>query len=218
MLFLIALLVVHFYPLAKEIIANKGDEALIVDYISSLGMKGALILIGLEVLQLIVAFIPEVLIDIMCGLCYGIWWGTLIGVAGITLGNLIVFIVMRQLKNLLAPIVMKKTKRKEILAPEMLARIKRPEIIVFFCFLMPFIPNGIIPFVFSQTKISLPKYLPATALGLIPSTFICALLGERIAGGDYTAAAVIAVMFLIIALITVIFRKRIMALITKENN
>jgi len=58
MLGLIALMVIHLYPLAKEIIADTSDETPVVNYIESYGIKGVPILLGLEALQIIVAFIP----------------------------------------------------------------------------------------------------------------------------------------------------------------
>jgi len=214
MLGLIALLVAHLYPLAKEIIANAGDETQVVRYIDSYGVKGVPILLGLEALQIIVAFIPEAAVDVLSGLCYGVWWGALISIAGITLGNVLVFVALRQLKTLLAPFFKKKTRRKEGLTPEVISRVRHPELIAFFFFLIPCFPNGIVPYVFAQTKIPLPKYLLAVVAGLVPSTFLCTFLGERLSNGHYTTAIIAAVIFLGTAGAALLFKKKIMAKIT----
>ena len=214
MLGLIALLVIHLYPLGKEIIANAGDETQVVNYIESYGVKGVPILLGLEALQIIVAFIPEAAVNVLSGLCYGVWWGALISIAGILLGNVLVFAALRQLKNLFAPLFKKKRRREGDLTPEAVSRLKRPELIAFFLFLIPCIPNGIVPYVFAQTKIPLPRYLLAVAAGLVPSTFLCTFLGDRLADGHYTAAIVIAAVFLVVTVVALVFRKKLMAKLT----
>ncbi|MCL1952659.1 MAG: VTT domain-containing protein [Oscillospiraceae bacterium] len=214
MLGLIALLVVHLYPLAKELIADTGDETRVVHYIESYGVRGVPILLGLEALQIIVAFIPEAAVNVLSGLCYGVWWGALISIAGIVLGNVLVFVALRQLKHLFEPFFRKKAGRRGDISPEMISRLKRPELIAFFFFLIPCIPNGIVPYVFAQTKISLPRYLLAVAAGLVPSTFLCTFLGERLSNGHYTTAIIVAAVFLAVTVIALLFRKKLMAKIT----
>ena len=94
MLGLIAIMVVDLLPLLKQVAANAGDESKIVEYISSYGFKGVPILIGLQALQVITAVIPSAAIQVLTGLCYGVWWGTLINLVGCVLGNLIIFVAM----------------------------------------------------------------------------------------------------------------------------
>ena len=217
MLCFIAVMIIHLYPLVNEIIANVDDETKVVNYIQSNGLKGVPILLGLQALQIIVAFIPAAAIHVLVGLCYGVWWGTLISIAGITLGNVIVFIMIRQLKNLFAPFFVKNTKHKGRLNPETIARVKRPAMIAFFFFLIPFFPNGIVPYVFAQTKISLPKYLLAVTAGVVPSVVMCTFLGQRLSEGSYYVAIIVAVIFLLIAAAALLFKGRIIAKITAES-
>jgi len=214
MLGLIALLVAHLYPLGREVVENVGDETRVIDYIESYGWKGVPILMGLEALQIIVAVIPEAAVNVLSGLCYGVWWGALISVAGIALGNIVVFVALRQLKNLFAPFFKKKTKSKNGLSPEMLARVRRPELIAFFFFLIPCFPNGIMPYVFAQTKIPLPRYLLAVVAGIVPSTFLCTFLGDRLSKGHYGIAIAAAAVFLLIALLALLFKNKLVAKIT----
>ena len=87
-------MVVDLLPLLRQVAANAGDESKIVKYIASYGFKGVPILIGLQALQVITAVIPSAAIQLLTGLCYGVWWGTLINLVGCVLGNLIIFVAM----------------------------------------------------------------------------------------------------------------------------
>jgi len=211
---LIVLMVVDLLPLVENVIKDAGDESSMVSYIDSYGAKGIPILMGMQALQIIVAVIPSAAIQVLTGLCYGAYWGTLINIVGSVLGNTIVFVAVRQMKDLLAPLFKVNHNHKKLISKEKLEKIKRPELVAFFFFLIPGIPNGIVPYVFSETDISLRKYLIAVVAGSIPSTFICTFLGERVSTGNYTTAIIMAAMVVAIMLIVLLFRKKITAMIT----
>jgi len=209
---LIAILAIELLPLVKEVVANAGDESKMVNYIGAYGAKGVPVLVALQVLQVIVAVIPAAAIQILTGLCYGVWMGTLINLVGCVFGNILVFIAMRRMKKLLAPLlnrVRREKKQKNFLSSSRFSRIKRPEMIVFFCFLIPGIPNGIVPYVFSETGIPLSRYIIAVAAGCIPSTLICNFLGNSVSKGDYTITVIIAGVVVVIVLIALLLKKKI---------
>lgn len=214
---IIVVIAVQLIPLIKQVVNSAGDESDMVHYIDSYGLKGIPLLMGLQALQIIVAFIPATAVQILTGLCYGVFFGTLISLAGSVLGNALIVSAIRHMHNLLAPLLKRDSRRKGFLSKESLAKIKRPEVIVFFLFLIPAIPNGIVPYVLAETDIPLGKYLLAVTAGCIPSTFICTLLGERVSKGSFGAVAVIAAVVIVIALTVLLFRKKIMAFITQSG-
>jgi len=214
---LLVVMIVDLLPLVENVIKDAGDESSMVSYIESYGSKGIPILMGMQALQIIVAVIPSAAIQVLTGLCYGAYWGTLINLAGCVLGNIIVFAGIRQLKDLLAPLFKRSHKHKGIISKEQLEKIKKPELVAFFFFLIPGIPNGIVPYVFAETNLSLKKYLVAVVLGSIPSTFVCTFLGDRVSTGNYTTAIVIAAVVVVIIVAVLLFRKKIMMKITHAD-
>ena len=225
---LAVIMIIDLLPLVENVIQDAGDESSMVSYIDSYGAKGIPILMGMQALQAIVVFIPSAAIRILTGLCYGAYWGTLINLGGLILGNIIVFVAVRQMKGLFVPLFHKiehssasrssgkKRKHKKFISKEQLEKIKRPELVAFFFFLIPGIPNGIVPYVFAETKISLKKYIAVVALGSIPSTFLYTYLGDSVSNGNYTSAIIIACVVVVILLTVIIFRKKLMAFITRE--
>jgi len=216
-LVLIVIMIIQLFPLIREVFKDSSDESKMVKYIDSYGMKGVPVLIGLQALQVIVAVIPSAAIQVLTGICYGAYWGTLVNVAGSILGNILVFTAMRQLSTLLSPFFKHKNKHKKFLSKERLSKMKRPELIAFFFFLIPGIPNGIVPYVFAETDISLPRYLIAVIGGVVPSTFICTFMGDRVSKGSYTSAIIIFAVILVVFIIVMIFKNKIMKKITDSN-
>jgi uncharacterized membrane protein YdjX (TVP38/TMEM64 family) len=222
MLALIVVMVVEMIPLLKEVLQNTSDESKVLGYIQAYGAKGVPVLAALQALQVMMTFLPAAIIQILAGLSYGVWGGALICIVGTILGNLIVFTVLRQLKSAFSSFFKErgergemdeqadKPKKNRFLSIAKLNQMKHPEYIAFFLFLIPGLPNGILPYIFAQTKITTARYLVSVAAACVPTTLLCTWLGERISKGDYQTAIVLVVILIAILAVVLIFRKRIM--------
>jgi len=210
---LLLVMVVQLLPLIRELATNAGDEASIAAYVDSVGWRGILALIGLSALQVIIPIIPAPAVGVLAGLSYGIYWGPLIFLGGIALGNLFVVVSVRQMQGLLTQ---KKARSSTHKMKEQLGRIKRPEIAAFFFVLLPWV-SSVGPYLFAETKVSLWKYIIAVIAGSIPSTMIYVFLGERISSGNYTTAIITAALAVVVVLFILLFRKKIMAKIMGED-
>lgn len=213
MLILLAAMTYLLFPVLRDVLQNVNDEAVMVEFIYSHGFRGVPILLGMLILQVVVPFIPSPAIQLLTGLCYGVWWGILINVIGIAMGNTLVFFAVRQSRSLFALFFKKKRAPHGPFSIEHLSRLKNPERIVFFCFLIPGFPNGIAPYIFAQTKIPFYKYIAAAISGSIPSTFMATFLGDRISQGNHLTSIVISIMIVLILILVIIFKKRLMAFV-----
>ena len=213
MLVLLAIMICLLFPVLRDVLQNVNDEAVMVEFIYSHGFRGVPILLGMLILQVVIPFIPSPAIQLLTGLCYGVWLGMLINIIGIVMGNTLVFLTIRQSRSLLASFFKKKRTARGFLNIENLSRLKNPEHIVFFCFLIPGFPNGIAPYIFAQTKIPFHKYIIATILGSIPSTFLSTFLGDRISQGNHVTAIIIGSILVLVLIFVLIFKKRLMSLV-----
>ena len=212
-------MIVQLLPLIDDILSARGDEASIVEYVNSLGWRGVPALIGLAALQVIIIILPAPVIGVLAGLSYGVYWGPLIFLGGLAIGNMLVVFYMRQLGSLFKrkPKHNADQKRKKLLSKEQLDKIKRPEIVALFLPMIPFL-SGMGPYLFAETNVSLPKYTIAVVAGNIPSAVLYVFLGDRISRGSHTTAIVTAVIVVAALAILLPFRKKIIAKIIDEGN
>ena len=218
---LLLIMIVQLFPLIDDIVTGKESESDIVTQVQLFGWRGVPALIGISALQVIIPIIPAAVTGVIAGLSYGIYWGSLIYLSGIAIGNLFIVVSIRQLRNLITL----KTKHnseqisnhKKTLSVEQLNKLKRPEIVVFFLFMIPLL-SGVGPYLFARTNIPLGKYLIAVIAGSIPFTIVYVFLGDHISRGNHTMAIAMAVILTIILLIILLFRKRIMEKIMSESN
>jgi uncharacterized membrane protein YdjX (TVP38/TMEM64 family) len=230
MLGLIAIMVIDLIPLLKQVLTDSHDEKKMIDYINAYGAKGVPVLAGLQALQVMLTVIPAAAIQVLSGLCYGVWYGAVICIVGGILGNMIVFIVLRQVKNTFSALFRERgeqgggaykaskagkagqpkvPKQHRFLSVATLNKMKHPEYVSFFFYLIPGIPNGILPYIFARTHISIGRYLLSVSAASIPSVLLMTWLGERISKGDYKTAIILAAVFIIILIIVLIFRRKI---------
>jgi len=214
---LLLVMVIQLFPLVREVIANTADESSIATYVDSLGWRGVLALVGLAALQVIIPFIPASAVGILAGLSYGIYWGPLIFLGGVVLGNVFVVVYVRQLSNLIPTRKKTSTKQNKLISKEKLEKMKRPEIAVFFLTVIPFV-GSVGPYLFAETKVSLGKYLIATIAAYLPATVMYMFLGDSISKGNYGTAIMTALITVVIILPALLFRKKITAKIMGEDS
>jgi len=211
---IIIALIVQLIPLLEDVLENRSDESSVAETIDALGWQGPVSLAGMSALQVILPLIPAPAIGILSGLSYGVFWGPVIFLGGIALGNLFVFFTVHRIEGIFSGKVKRKSKPEHggVLSKENLDKIKRPEIIAFFLFMIPFI-SGAGPYLFAETKVKVWKYIIAVLLGSIPTAILYAIIGDGISTGSYTSVIVSASIFVVVVAVVIIFRKKLLKVI-----
>jgi uncharacterized membrane protein YdjX (TVP38/TMEM64 family) len=139
-------------------------------------------------------------------------------VVGCAIGNLIIFVSIRQLSGIITLKRKPKPKHKQFLSKEELDKVKRPEIVIFCFFLIPMMPTSALTFIFADSKISLIRYMIASMLGTVPAAIVYAVLGDHLSQGNYTTAIVIGVILIIAIVFFMIFKKKLKNSILKQSS
>jgi uncharacterized membrane protein YdjX (TVP38/TMEM64 family) len=158
-------------------IAIVGGNEWFFDLCTGLGDGDAtgLALFSVAAMFTCVAFVPVTVLAVAAGFLFGIIPGALtVSVAG-TLGAALAFQMGR---TLLRPLVETQISRR----PRCLALVKAMDRhsfqVVFLTRLSPVIPSNFLNYVFGSTRASLPCFLAASWLGMLPATFFYASVGR----------------------------------------
>lgn len=132
---------------------------------------------------------------------------------GFVMGNLLVFVIARQFSKTFEPFLHRKTQapKKKMFSVQRLNQMKHPEYLAFFSYLIPGIPNGVLPYVFAASNITFGRYLLSITAASVPSIFLWTWLGERLSKGDYGTAIILAALLAAVVVVILIFKKKIMA-------
>ena len=181
---------------------NKDYDAVKI-YLQEFGVTGAILIAVLEMLQMIVIFIPAEFVQVAAGLAYPIYFAIPICVIGICLGASAIFLIVR-LFHLRLDIMEKRVGKIQ----KLVTKINRPAsitIIMYLLFVMPLIPFGAICYFAASSEISYRRYILVVATGVLPSVLSSYVLGNVVALTIGTKWFVLAVCVVAVAFFVLLF-------------
>ena len=204
--------VIYFWPYISSL-QEEENQKIFQDWVRSFGPWGVIILLVIQVLQIILFFIPGEVIEFSSGLLYGILGGYLICIAGQILAILLTyFLVMIFGKALVDKMVDKETMDK------VEERHTRAEVLLFFCLLIPGIPKDVFNFVAPYCKVPMWKYIIITLIARFPTVFSSILMGAAILNGEFNLSLIVLIVSATVGICGIIFNKQIVKLIDKIND
>lgn len=212
LLFLVIGLILFFslksiLPGFLEII-ERGNQAEIEAYLRSFaGTRGMALAFLLQFLQIVSVVFPGGPIQIAVGIVFGAIPGFLICHFGYVLSSFSVFYAVRKLGRRINALLPEKPKKDGQLS--VITRSRHPASMVFLCSVLPFMPNGLVPYVAARTKIASGQYFLAVYFGSMPALLFLCTLGSGILNGNFVIVGILAGFTILTSLLFLLARKRI---------
>ncbi len=171
---------------------------LLKELIRSYGNFSILVFVLMQVIQVVVFFIPGEFIQVAGGYIFGTFLGGIISLMGIMLGSIIVYFIANNYgRPFVEKIILNKKVKffKKILS----AGSKRNAVFIFY--LIPGIPKDALTYICGVSKISVKDFFIYSTLGRIPGIFISSYFGQKIYTWDVTGLVTIGVVMTILSLI-----------------
>jgi uncharacterized membrane protein YdjX (TVP38/TMEM64 family) len=185
-------LTVLFWPFIKDL-QNPEYRERFSGWVTGLGLKGVLILLGIQMLQIIVAVIPGGPIELIAGAAYGAWGGLGVCLAGSIIASALIFSAVRKFG---IPLLHLFFKKDDIAVWSFLKNTQKAALIVFILFLIPGMPKDMLTWVAPLSALSLPLFLCVSSVGRIPAMLSTAIMGDSMIQGNWLMTLLL---FLIIA-------------------
>ena len=157
-------------------------------FVSEHRVVGAVIFIGVCVIQVVIALIPGEAVEIAAGVIFGSWLGTILCLVGITLGSILVILLVRIFGR---KFVESLYPREKIDSLPILRDPKKRNATIFLLFLIPGTPKDLITYIIGLTEVSIPMYILLTTVARIPSILMSTLGGDAFGDGEIIKAIVI---------------------------
>ncbi|MBQ8388853.1 MAG: TVP38/TMEM64 family protein [Clostridia bacterium] len=140
-------------------------------------LVGALVMILVNFIQVVVAFIPGEIVEQATGMFFGPVWGTLICLAGTVCGScLALFLAKKFGRNLIYAICPK----EKIDSISFLHDAKKRDFLTFTLFFMPGTPKDVLTYAVGLTDMGILRYVVLTTFARIPSILMSTLSGDWI--------------------------------------
>ncbi len=182
------------------------NQARLQSWIAGLGFKGWILFFCLQMLQIIIAFIPGEPVQMMAGVLYGAWGGILTCLAGSVCASILVFIAVRKGGEQLVHKLFGKNKLEQF---SFLRDSRRIELITLVLFLIPGMPKDLLTYLGGLTSIKMWKFISISNLARIPALAASTLLGSSASRGNMGLTLFISLAAIAAAVIGVISRDKL---------
>lgn len=204
-------IVVLLWPFFGQFFEEGGRERMVAE-IRNAGPLGVFMLLGIQVLQVVVAFIPGEVVQMVAGAMYGPVGGMAIILGGCLLSGLLIYEVVHRLGQ---PFVEAMVPTKYLDKFRSFEANGRLEPLVFVLFLIPGLPKDTFTYLVPLTNMSRNKYLAITTLARIPGVFMSTFAAAGFMDGNMRQAVIVIVVLAIVAGIGLLFKDRIIAMLDR---
>jgi uncharacterized membrane protein YdjX (TVP38/TMEM64 family) len=209
------LLIIAASVFAVDFVRSMGSDSLEVELeraVREAGVFGVLICLGVQFIQVVVAFIPGEVVQIVIGYVYGTFWGGILTLAGALISSVFVFYLVRKLG---APFVQAMVGNKDSGRMRFIHNNKNLNSLVFILYLIPGLPKDLFTYVFPLTDMRPSSFFVLSTIARAPAIFASTYVAASFKSGDYLGMIIVAVIFGGIGILGIVFNQKIMAFVDR---
>lgn len=205
---LMVIVVILIWPYILEAF-EPGGLSRVIDDVRNAGPLGFLILLAMQFMQIVVAFIPGEVVQMAAGMMYGPWLGAAVVLLGCIISSAFVFAVVHRLG---APFVRDMVPTKYLDKFNAFEESGKLSIVVFILFLIPAMPKDTFTYLVPLTNMRMRDFLVLSNVGRIPGIVISTYAANGLVDGNITQSIIIFAVVAVIAIVAIVFRDKIMNL------
>ena len=210
---LMVVIMVLLWPYIHEVF-EPGGLSRVIDDVRNAGPLGFLILLAMQFMQIVVAFIPGEVVQMAAGMMYGPWLGAAVILLGCIISSAFVFVVVHRLG---APFVQDMVPTKYLDKFRAFEESGKLSIVVFILFLIPAMPKDTFTYLVPLTNMRMRDFLVLSNVGRIPGIVISTYAANGLVDGNITQSIIIFAVVAVIAIVAIVFRDKIMNLFQHDK-
>lgn len=198
---------IYLFPLVRNLATPEG-QLQFKEKIQNTGILGVLLLFGLQFAQVFLFIIPGEPIEILSGMCFGGFWGTVFILASCFIISTAIVLLVRKYGLKFVENFFEKKQITKMKNNKLLKNPKTIEVIMCILFLIPGTPKDLLTFLGGLLPIKPLKFILIATFARIPSVVSSTFVGNSILNGDIKAIIIIYLAtFLLVAIFLLIYNK-----------
>lgn len=209
---LVSVLTAILYPYFEQL-SEPENQAAIQEWVERMGIAGLLIILAVQIMQVVIAFIPGEPVELLAGALYGTWSGLVLCLLGCIIGSIIIFSLSKRFgKRLLYRFFNK----ENVESWKWLQDGRKSEMVTFILFLIPGTPKDMLTYFVGVTDMSVVKFIAITTFARIPSVISSSLIGSNIRQGDWKTTVIVFIITGFIGIVGIGVKDRIIRFLRKD--
>lgn len=196
----LTIITIYLFPVMKNLSTKEGQNVF-REKVTNSGIYGALLLFIIQVAQIFLFILPGEPIEILAGMCYGWFFGTIfIMISSAIIATLIFWLVRKIGKQFVYDFCDEK-KIKKIENEKIFRNPKKIELILFILFLVPGTPKDLLTYFSGLLPIKMRRFILISTIARVPSIVTSTIAGANIAVGDWKKGIILYLIIVAIVLI-----------------
>lgn len=181
------------------------DKDALRDWIESYGVYAPIAFILIQILQVVIFYIPGEVTQIAGGYVFGTWDGLIYSTVGITIGSIMAFGIGRLFgRPFFEHIVSKEWLEKF----DRVMHSKRYVLLLFILFLVPGAPKDMLCYIAGLTNMSFALFVLVSTPARMPNLVLSTIFGATLADEDYVWSLIIVGLTLLLMLLGYLIKKK----------
>lgn len=189
-------------PLVLDLTTKEGQIAF-KNQISNMGVLGILLLFGLQLLQMLLVILPGEPFEVLAGMCYGTWGGTLFITISVFITTTIIFFTVRKLGKKYLYNFFKREKVDKLMKSKAIKKSRNLEMILCILFFLPATPKDLIVYMGGLLPIKPLRFIFISTFVRFPSVITSTMVGSNITKGNWEISLIIYASTLVIAMLII---------------
>ncbi|HEY8445036.1 MAG TPA: VTT domain-containing protein [Bacilli bacterium] len=206
LLFIIFLLImigitIYLLPLFIELSESQEARDNLKEYIDEIGFWGWLLMLGVQVLQVIIAFLPGEPIEVIMGALFGPIGGTLTCMLGIAIGTIAIFELARLIGMPFISLFIDPEKLNQY---KFLNSTSKRDITVFTLFFIPGTPKDLLTYFVPFIKMKPLRFIIISIIARIPSIITSTIIGDNITKENWPLVITMFISVFVVAIVGIL--------------
>lgn len=207
---------IYLFPILKGLLTEEGRVAFKTK-LDGLGAGKLCVMCALQLLQILLVVIPGEPLEVMAGMCFGTFFGTIFILATVFVSTTLIFVLVRRFGKSYVEHFFKKEKLEKIENSKFFKDSQNIELVMTILFLIPGTPKDLLVYLGGLLPIKARRFILISTFARFPSVISSTLVGSSILKGNFFYIALIYIAtFIIAATIILAVNKLDKSKITKE--
>ena len=202
LIIIIAGLTIYFLPILKKLNTQQGQIEF-KEKVNNNKALGFLILLGLEIAQIVLAILPGEPVEILAGICFGTFWGTIFLMFSIFITTLLIYVLVKKYGKKFIYEFFPKNQVEKIENSKLFKDEKKIEMVMILLFLIPGTPKDLFVYIGGLLPIKTPRFLALSTLLRFPSIISSTIAGDNLLKGQWKISALAYVITFIITFVVI---------------
>ena len=209
-------LIVYLWPTMKGTATPEG-RLIFQEKLNSMGMGKFWVMLALQCAQILLVVLPGEPLEVLSGMCFGTFWGTVFILATVFATTSLIFYMVRKYGKSYLEQFFKKEKIEKIEHSKFFKNPKNIELVMTILFIIPGTPKDLLVYLGGLLPIKPSRFVLISTFARFPSVISSTLVGANILNGNVKMIILIyLITFLVAALVIFLVNKFDKNKITKE--